>query len=157
MVEKESQPSFFLCFLLLFLLPCFLPSLLSHYDDEHFQSIPPIAFSHSESLIKLQSPLPSILELHGKGKGQLFVTKCLSHSFTWQQSSTSFPTVKCQIWKPSIRLMFRVRLRVICNPESILQSNKSLYDLVHWKAFWQRIWTQGCFSMYPRERFTSNV
>jgi len=64
-----------------------------------------------------------------KRKGHLFVTKCLFHSFTWQQSSMSFPTVKCQIWKPSIRLMFRVRLCATFNPGSILQSNKSLPNL----------------------------
>lgn len=92
------------------------------------------AFSHSESLIK--PPHPRCLIYSAKGKGHLFVTKCLSYSFTWQQSSLSFPTVKCQIWKPSIRLMFGVRLHTTFNPGSILQSNKSLSHLGDERAFW---------------------
>lgn len=99
---------------------CFLASFLSHC--EHFQSVQPLHLAMTEFDKATIAPHPPPLTNYmAKGKGHLFVTKCLSHSFTWQQSSTSFPTVKCQIWKPSIRLMFRVRLRATFNPEAILQ------------------------------------
>lgn len=111
-----------------FLCPLFLFSRLVALQWWALSECSTIAFSHSESLIKLQSSPPP-LNYTEKGKGHLFVTKCLSHSFTWQQSSMSFPTVKCQIWKPSIRLMFRVRLCATFNPGSILQSNKSSSNL----------------------------
>lgn len=116
-----------------------------------------IAFSHSESLIKLQSPPPSVPQNYmAKGKGHLFFTKCLSHSFTWQQSSMSFPTVKCQIWKPSIRLMFRVRLWATFKPRSILQSNKSTSNLGDGKLDWQ--WNHKFFPMsFVKSTSTMNV
>lgn len=91
-----------------------------------------------------------------KGKGHLFFTKCLSHSFTWQQSSMSFPTVKCQIWKPSIRLMFRVRLWATFKPRSILQSNKSTSNLGDGKLDWQ--WNHKFFPMsFVKSTSTMNV
>lgn len=117
-----------------FLVSCLLPSSLTLWWWA-LSECSTIAFSHSEFDKATVFPLP--WNYTAKGKGHLFVTKCLSHSFTWQQSSMSFPTVKCQIWKPSIRLMFRVRLCAICNPGSILQSNKSLSNLLDGKAFWQ--------------------
>lgn len=119
-----------------FVLPSFLSATLRWWALLECSTT---AFSHSESLIKLQPPhthTPS--KYTAKGKGHLFVTKCLSHSFTWQQSSMSFPTVKCQIWKPSLWLMFRVRLCGTFNLGTVLQSNKSLSNMGHGEAFCTR-------------------
>lgn len=119
----------------------FLPVMLPWWALSECSTI---AFSHSESLIKLHPP-HMLQNYMAKGKGHLFVTKCLYHSFTWQQSSMSFPTVKCQIWKPSIRLMFRVRLWATFNPTSILQSNKSISNLGDGRVDWQ--WNLNFFTV----------